>query len=114
MAFMNQERKAQIAPVVKAILKKYKMKGTLSVRHHMSLVLNISSGAIKFDQPEFRVNVYHIDSHYTCVAKNFFKEVYLAMNTGNHDNSDIMVDYFDVGWYTDISVGKWNKPYTPV
>jgi hypothetical protein len=22
-----------------------------------------------------------------------------------------MTDYFDVGWYIDINVGKWNKPY---
>jgi hypothetical protein len=29
----------------------------------------------------------------------------------NHDNSDIMTDYFDVGWYVNIYVGKWNKPY---
>jgi hypothetical protein len=34
-----------------------------------------------------------------------------AMNDGNHDNSDIQSDYFDVGWYTHINVGRWNKPY---
>jgi hypothetical protein len=39
MAYMNQERKARIAPVVKDILKKYHIKGSLSVRNHMVLVL---------------------------------------------------------------------------
>jgi hypothetical protein len=33
------------------------------------------------------------------------------MNMGNHDNSDIMTDYFDVGWYVDVNIGLWNKPY---
>jgi hypothetical protein len=22
-----------------------------------------------------------------------------------------MTDYFDVGWYIDIKIGKWDKPY---
>jgi hypothetical protein len=30
---------------------------------------------------------------------------------GNYNNSDIMTDYFDVGWYIEINVGKWNKEY---
>jgi hypothetical protein len=35
-------------------------------------------------------------------------------SVSNHDNSDIMTDYFDVGWYLNINVGGWNKPYTVV
>jgi hypothetical protein len=34
-----------------------------------------------------------------------------AMNDGNHDRSDIQTDYFDVGWYVDVNIGRWNKPY---
>jgi hypothetical protein len=30
---------------------------------------------------------------------------------GNHDNSDIQSDYFDVGWYVEVNIGKWNKAY---
>ena len=33
------------------------------------------------------------------------------MMVGNHNNSDISTDYFDVGWYIDINIGKWDKPY---
>jgi len=25
-----------------------------------------------------------------------------------------MTDYFDVGWYNDIRIGDWNKPYQMV
>ena len=33
------------------------------------------------------------------------------MNDGNHDNSEIQYDYFDVGWYIDVNIGRWNQPY---
>ena len=29
----------------------------------------------------------------------------------NYDDSDSMVDYFDVNFYLHINIGKWNKPY---
>ena len=29
----------------------------------------------------------------------------------NWDNSDIQTDYFDVNYYFDIEVGKWDKPF---
>ena len=48
MAYMSQERKQQRAPIIKAILKKYGVKGSLSVRNHSTLVLNIKSGKIDF------------------------------------------------------------------
>ena len=31
------------------------------------------------------------------------------MNVGNHDNSDPMTDYFDVGWYISVNLGRWDK-----
>lgn len=138
MAYMSQEKKAKIAPVVKAILKKYKVKGTLSVRNHSTLVLNIKSGSIDFienfiqtdsnvmhgkkmsqDQIDYirknqsvDVNPYWYHEHFSGTAKQFLREVLTAMNNGNHDNSDIQTDYFDVGWYVDVNIGRWNKPYT--
>ncbi len=133
MAYMSQEKKAKIAPVVKAILKKYNVKGSLSVRNHMTLCLNIKSGAIDFignyntvnvDDPRYAnyggfrpavdyidVNPFWYQDHFDGVAKKFLKEILTAMNDGNHDNSDIQTDYFDVGWYVDVNVGRWNKPY---
>ena len=48
MAYMNQEKKAKIAANLKPVLKKYGIKGTLSVRNHSSISLNIKSGKIDF------------------------------------------------------------------
>jgi hypothetical protein len=58
-----------------------------------------------------RINPYHFKSHYSGVALKFLTEVYDALMEGNHDNSDIQSDYFDVGWYVEVNIGKWNKAY---
>jgi hypothetical protein len=136
MAYMSQERKSQIAPVVKAICKKYGIKASLKVDNHRTLVLNVRQGDIDFIynynktvgeynrnlnkvmQPNtsgnLSVNPYHFQKHFSGRALNFLKEVYAAMMMGNHDRSDIQSDYFDVGWYVDINIGKWDRPYALV
>ena len=131
MACFNQERKAKLAPAIKAIQKKYKIKGSLAVRNHSSFVLNIKSGAIDFignynntvaAQPggfcngnsaekSLHVNPHWYQELFDGRALNFLKEIFAAMNLGNHDRSDIQSDYFDVGWYVDVNVGAWNQPY---
>ena len=124
MAYVSQDLKKKLAPKIKAICNKYGVKASLAVRNHSVLCLNIKSGKIDFLGNYARDNEYakkygHIDvntywyqDHFDGVARDFFSEVIPAMNVGNHDNSDIQVDYFDVGWYIDVNVGKWNKPYT--
>ena len=116
MAFMNQEKKKELAPKIKEVCKKYGVKATLGVRHHSTLILNIKSSDIDFHLIEAdcgykQVNQYHIEYHYTGKAEKFLNEVIAAMMEGNHDRSDIMSDYHDVGWYIDINIGQWNKPY---
>ena len=121
MAYMSQEKKAKIAPAVKAILKKYNVKASLAVRNHSTLVLNVKQGPIDFindfgnseDAKKFgiQVNPYWYHEHFVGESKKFLTEVITAMNDGNHDRSDIQSDYFDVGWYVDVNIGQWNKPY---
>jgi len=121
MAYMSQEKKAKIAPAVKAILKKYNVKASLAVRNHSTLVLNVKQGPIDFindfgnseDAKKFgiQVNPYWYHEHFAGKSKEFLTEVITAMNDGNHDRSDIQTDYFDVGWYVDVNIGQWNKPY---
>ena len=127
MAYMSQEKKARIAPVVKAICKKYGIKASLSVDHHTSLVLSIKSGSINFFEEltkteynnngygctpgELSINPYHYKDHYIGKSLEFLSEVVTAMNDGNHDRSDIQSDYFDVGWYISVNIGKYKAPY---
>jgi hypothetical protein len=132
MAYVSQERKAQLAPAIKSICKQYGVKASLAVRHHSTLVLNIKSGPIDFignfnatiqdRDPSGRkhinqakdsidVNPYWYHEHFTGEAKEFLTKVISAMNAGNHDRSDIQTDYFDVGWYIDVNIGRWDRPY---
>lgn len=115
MAYMNQERKRELAPAIKKVLKEYGVKASLSVNNYSTLVCNIKSSKIDFlertDRDHMQVNNYYIDSHFKGKAREFLTKLNNAMNAGNHDKSDLMTDYFDVGWYVDINIGKWNKPY---
>jgi len=112
MAYVSQERKQSLAPAIKAVLKKYGVKGSLSIRTHSSLVLTIKSGKIDFvenfietdskvlhgrkmsqDQIDHirknqsvDVNPYWYHEHFSGKAKDFLKEVLAAMNKGNHNN----------------------------
>jgi hypothetical protein len=129
---MNQEMKANLAPAIKAILAEYGVKGTISVRHHMALVVKITAGKLDFinnykDRVNSRwgsegdaappvrtsltVNTHWFTEDFTDECLEFLTKLINAMNVGNHDRSDIMTDLFDVGWYIDIHIGTWEKPY---
>ena len=116
MAYVSQDDKAKLAPQIKKVLNKYGMKGSISIRHHSTLVVTLQSGSIEFDHSHgdgyTQVNVYHIDSHYEGKAKAFLTELLAAMKGPDYfNNDDAMTDYFHRSHYTDINVGKWNKPY---
>ena len=117
MAYYSQEMKKAVQSEMKKLLKEYGLKGSLSVRDYRSVVLTIKSGAIDFnkssnaDDFNRQVNVYWIENNWTGKAKEFLLKAKKLLNTGNYDNSDIMTDYFDVGWYVDINLGKWDQPY---
>lgn len=131
MAYVSKENKADKAPKLRALAKQYGLKATVAVRHHSTLVLNISQGSIDFignmaNTGKFQtaseydaclkrtyidVNTYWLHEHFSGKALEFLTKAKEIMQAGNHNNSDIMTDYFDVGWYIDINIGKWDKPY---
>ena len=127
MAYMSQDRKKELSIGIRAALKKYGVKASIAVRHHSALVVNIRSSAIDFASSrtpragviggdiEWRgheqVNPYWLKDHWTGKALEFLTELQAAMSVGNHDRSDVYSDYHDVGWYTDINIGQWDKPY---
>lgn len=134
MAYVSQEMKAQLAPAVKALLKKYGLKGSLSVDNHSTLVLTVSSGRIDFisnfnntcsklPRPEhlpfqpadksINVNTYWAHDHFSGQAKDFIVAAIAALKGPDFfDHSDIQTDYFHRSHYIDINIGRWNKPYT--
>jgi len=121
-----------LAPSIKEICKRYGVKATIGVHNYSTLVLNVKSSDIDFignynatieerdptgnkhinrAKTSIQVNPYWYHEQFTGRAKYFLREVIEAMKVGNHDNSDIQSDFVDVGWYVDVNIGQWDKPY---
>ncbi len=137
MAYFSQEMKKERAESIKNIAKKYGVKVSLAVQNHSTLVVTIKSGKLNFiadkiesvgnhsfDAKNVIENIENIakSRHFAYLPywnhqgndsqeQKCLKEIYDAAMKGNHDNSDVMTDYFDVGFYVDVQVGAWNKPY---
>jgi len=69
-----------------------------------------------FDGLYAQLNEKHLDNrcngyYLTNEAVSMLKKVVKIANKKNWDRSDIQSDYFDVGYYFDLEIGKWNKPF---
>jgi hypothetical protein len=115
MAYVSQAMKAKLAPTIKSVLKKYKVKGSISVRNHMSLVVTLKEGAVNFGKDYADVNTYYIDDHYAGRARSLLNDHKAAMEGPEFFcEDDAMTDYFHRSHYIDIDIGKWDKPYVYV
>jgi hypothetical protein len=133
MAYINQAMKAELAPAIKAVFAKYKVKGSISIDHHSQLVVTLREGALDFIgeanrsnreyaerrgerfhevKGNYQANAYRPDQYADNTVGQFFKELTKAMRGQLwYDRSDIQTDYFDTAYYLAINVGRWNKPY---
>ncbi len=121
MAYMSQENKKKIAAELKKIIPST-WKWSLRVRHHSTLSLTITRADIDLytlhsAAPEnkgsyIQVNEYYLANQYKGEALAILTDISNAMNAGNHDRSDPQTDHFDVGWYTDINIGDFERPFT--
>ena len=128
MAYMNQNKKKVIAESLKPILKKYGIKGSLSVRNHSTITLSIKEGSIDFlsnikantgDDYRFHlasgyvdVNPFWYQEHFSGKALEALDYIFRALKSADwYDRTDAQVDYFDTAYYVDVNIGQWKKPY---
>ena len=131
MAYVSQEKKKALAPAIKEVLKKYRMKASISVNNHSTICVNIKEGAIDFIGEQnkknqeiayrrgvnfvasdgyIQVNEYYPETYGD--ASDFLVELVDAMKGLDYfNNDDSQSDYFHRSHYTSINVGQWNKPY---
>lgn len=102
MAYMDQEKKALLMPEIKKVLAEFGEKASVSVQNYSTLVLSIKEGGM-FKKGDY-INEYHLKDCGDGRKLEFLQKIKRAMMEGNHDNSDAMTDYFDVGWYITITV----------
>lgn len=133
MAYVDQSKKALIAAALKPVMP-VGWKWSLAVQNHSTIVLTIASAPIdllaevlrvvneraerrgdrQFDSKTFTnfdVNHYHLDTAFDGELLETFRKIVDALNTNNHDRSDIQSDHFDVGHYVAVKLGRWNKPF---
>jgi hypothetical protein len=133
MAYMSQEKKKEIAAELKKVIPQG-WKYSLGVRDHSTLELTISQAPIDLvteylakarlreinrglepynegTGTHAQVNPYWLDEYFEGERLAQIKAIFQAMNNGNHDRSDAMTDYFDVGWYVTINFGRWDRPF---
>ena len=119
MAYVNQEKKKELAPAIKEVFKKHGVKGTLAVRNYSTLVANIKEGVIPFDADKngYKINEYWYEVHHKDNPKlvAFIDDLIPAMQGEDYFNhDDWMTDYFHRSHYVDINMGQRNKPYKVV
>lgn len=127
MAYVNQEKKALIASELKKVVPPG-WKYSLAVENRSTIVMTIYSAPINiikafkptpyFDPStatHLSVNPFHFRSQMSHIANPALAETIAqilgALNTGNYDRSDPQTDYFDVGHYVELRVGRWDKPF---
>lgn len=111
MAYMSQEKKAKIAVALKAIMPK-DWKYSLAVRHHSTIVMTIKSAPVALiEGTHCDVNIYYLDRQFEGNTLALFEKIKSALNIDNFDESDSMSDYFHVGHYVDLNIGRWDKAF---
>ena len=107
MAYMSQEMKKKMAPGIKAVLKKYGVKGSISVRHYSTIVVTLTEGSLDLKE---HPNIFWLKRDYEGQILSFYEELREAMSIDYYNRSDSMSDYYDVSYYRAIKVGGKN-PY---
>lgn len=118
MAYVSKEKKATIAAALKLAMEEYPtVKYSLSIRDHSTIVCLISKGP-EFLAPDGKdyadVNTHWIHANYDNEARKLLTLIKDCLNIKNYDNSHAESDYFSVGHYISICIGKWDKPYIVV
>jgi hypothetical protein len=112
MAYISKEQVKETRDKLKT-LKGCKFSVTRT--HYSSINVSILTALIELrnniERDCEQVNQYHIDSRDNKDSIEFLNTVHDIVNEGNYNNSDAQSDYFDVGFYVNISIGMWNKPF---
>ncbi len=121
MAFVSTEQSKTVKQALQAEFPaKDGWKFSVSIEHHSSLrvaimqaPINLIESTDEYDQRNQyqSFNVYHLDNYSN---RETLEKIHAIANKGNFDESDSMTDYFHVGFYLDITAGKWNKPFVHV
>jgi hypothetical protein len=122
MAYITAEETRAIKKKLNKAFPEFKF--SVRNRHSLSVSVTLLSGPADFstiptgerygrfdpfNPVEFMINEYRLNWYGE--YEDFFTKIVNIVNVGNYNNSDIMTDYFDVGFYTHFHVGAWDMPF---
>lgn len=115
MAYMNQLKKSEINAELKKIIPK-SWRWSLSVKHHSTLVFTLSSAPAaelgEFDGKHVQINHYYPEKYFKGPILELVERIIKAINFKNYNRSDCYTDYYDVGYFVNFSIGRWDKFFT--
>lgn len=139
MAYVSKEKKAKIVEQLKKVVPK-DWKYTVSVNHHSTLCFNLKSAPVPFleilnaNKRKWQADrdarfgwaseVYPDSDHFEVERMEFdkvdglsaevaavLKSIVAALHIDNFDHSDSQTDYFHVGHYVSLNIGRWGRPF---
>lgn len=111
MVYMNEERKKELLPGIKMVLKKYGVKGKVYVRDCITLGIKLKKGKINFGTTQYNVNPYRIDKDFDGMPRQLLVELVDAMKRGCWGLQNQMMDIRDAGWLIAIEIGDRQNEY---
>lgn len=113
-AYVSKEKMKQVQQDIKKEFPEFKF--SIRKENYSTVNVSIMSGPISLTDKENgyeTINPYWYKYHYkdNPVLLEFFTKLFDIINVGNFDKSDPMSDYFHVGFYVDLTIGQWDKPY---
>lgn len=86
-------------------------------RDYLSLSISIINAPIELRNDQNNsyesVNQYWLESRENKESVLVLKKIFEIANKNNYDRSDVQSDYFDVGYYLNLSIGHFGKSFTP-
>lgn len=109
----------QVAEMRKKIREEFPTKDgwkiSVTIKHYSVVDVHILEAPVQLlKEDEINENNYKQLSEYRLEKRPYgelLEKIRKICMEGNHDNSDIMTDYFDVGWYFHLTIGAWDKPF---
>ncbi len=112
MAYVSKEKMKQVREdLKKEFPTKQGWKFSIKKRDYAVVDVAIMKSPFDFETEYMQLNQYCLEEDFSGEKRKELEKVLDIINEGNFDKSDVMTDYFHVGFYINLSIGRWDKPY---
>lgn len=121
MAYVSKEdAKTKREAIKRAFPAKEGWKFSLTVQNYSKISFSILKAPYDMLEKEDKesergcvsINYHHIRDKFKGRKMKDLLTMYKILNKGNYNNSDSMRDYFDVGFYLDMYIGRYDRDFS--